>query len=164
MAWRRYHIPITEEWIALGDLHGYDLRQADVITFAMASIVTTKFPTHVSIIAAPVAKGLFIGTTVAAGYHEQGTITLRQRPDLVYPLHHKANGLPYTVFVDDKLVRENGLRMISHSDLLPYSDGKAMKMLPTQWKYHDPTNSYWTKVEEFYTLIPVGRIHRGVPM
>ena len=35
MARRRYHIPITEEWIALGSLHGDDLRQVDVITFAM---------------------------------------------------------------------------------------------------------------------------------
>ena len=53
-------------------------------------------------------------------YHEQDTITLHQRPDLVYLLHHKANGLPYAAFVDDKLVHEHGLRMISHSDLLPY--------------------------------------------
>ena len=86
----------------------------------MPPIVATKFPTPVSIVAAPVAKGLFIETTIAAGYHEQDTITLHQRPDLVYLLHHKANGLPYAAFVDDKLVREHGLRMISHSDLLPY--------------------------------------------
>ena len=92
MAWRRYHIPITEEWVALGDLHGYDLRQADAITFAMSPIIATKFPTPVSIVAAPDAKGLFIGTTIAAGYHEQDTITLRQRPDLVYALHYKAIG------------------------------------------------------------------------
>ena len=68
MAWRRYHIPITKEWIAFGDLYGYDLRQADVITFAMPPIVATKFPTPVSIVAAPVAKGLHIKTIIAAGY------------------------------------------------------------------------------------------------
>ena len=56
MAWRRYHIPINEEWIALGDEYGVDLRQADVITFAMPPIIATKFPTPVSIVAAPVAK------------------------------------------------------------------------------------------------------------
>ena len=82
MAWRRYHIPIAEEWNALGDLCGYDLRQADVITFAMPPIVVTKFPTHVSIVAAPVAKGLRSKTTIAAGYHEQDTITVHQRPEL----------------------------------------------------------------------------------
>ena len=67
-------IPITEEWIALGDACGYDLRQADIITFAMPPIVATKFPTPVSIIAAPVAKGLYIKTTIAAGYHSNKTI------------------------------------------------------------------------------------------
>ena len=77
MAWRRYHIPIDDEWIALGDEHGFDLRQADVITFAMPPIVATKFPTPVSIIAAPVAKGLLISTNIAAGYHEQDSIMLR---------------------------------------------------------------------------------------
>ena len=151
MAWRRYHIPINEEWIALGDEYGVDLRQADVITFAMPPIIATKFPTPVSIVAAPVAKGLFISTNIAAGYHEQDTITLHQRPDLSYPLHHKANGLPYAAFVDDTIVRERGLRMVSHFDLLPYSDEKAMKMLSTQWKYHDPSGAYWTTVEECYT-------------
>ena len=39
-----------------------------------------------------------------------------------------------------------------------------MKMLSTQWKYHDPAGSYWTTVEECYTLMAVGRIHHGVPM
>ena len=68
MAWRRYHIPINDEWIAQGDEHGCDLRQADVITFAMPPIVATKFLTPVSIIAAPVAKGLFISTNIAAFY------------------------------------------------------------------------------------------------
>ena len=67
MAWRRYHIPITEEWIARGDEYGIDLRQADVITFAMPPVVASKFPTPVSIVAAPVAKGLFISTNIAAG-------------------------------------------------------------------------------------------------
>ena len=42
MAWRRYHIAINDEWIALGDEHGIDLRQADVITFAMPTIVATQ--------------------------------------------------------------------------------------------------------------------------
>ena len=163
MAWRRYHIPINDEWIALGDEYGLDLRQADVITFAMPPIVATKFPTPVSIVAAPVAKGLFISTNIAAGYHEQDSIMLHRRPDLAYPLHHKANGLPYAAFVDDKLVRERGLRMVSHFDLLPYSDEKAMKMLSTQWKYHDPAGTYWTTVEECYTLMAVGHVHRNVP-
>ena len=79
-----------------------------------------------------------------------------------YLLHHKANGLPYAAFVDDKLVRERGLRMVSHFDLLPYSDEKAMKMLSTQWKYHDPAGTYWTTVEECYTLMAVGHVHRSV--
>ena len=39
-----------------------------------------------------------------------------------------------------------------------------MGLLSTQWKYHDPANSYWTTVEECYTLMSVGRIHRGIPM
>ena len=33
-------------------------------------------------------------------------------------------------------------------------------MLSTQWTYHDPANSHWTTVEEFCTLMAVGRIHR----
>ena len=128
----------------------------------MPPIIATKFPTPVSIVAAPVAKGLFTSTNIAAGYHEQGSIMLHRRPDLAYPLHRKANGLPYAAFVDDKLVRERGLRMVSHFDLLPYSDEKAMKMLSTQWKYHDPAGTYWTTVEECYTLMAVGHVHRSV--
>ena len=85
---------------------------------------------------------------------------LHRRPDLVYPLHHKANGLPYAAFVDDKLVRERGL--VSHFDLLPYSDEKAMKMLSTQWKYHDPAGTYWTTVEECYTLMAVASFSHRV--
>ena len=162
MAWRRYHIPINDEWIALGDEYGADLRQADVIIFAMPPIVATKFLTPVSIVAVPVAKGLFISTNIAAGYHEQDSIMLHRRPDLAYPLHHKANGLPYAAFVDHKLVRERGLRMVSHFDLLPYSDEKAMKMLSAQWKYHDPAGTYWTTVEECYTLMAVGHVHHSV--
>ena len=162
IAWRCYHIPINDEWIALGDEYGIDLRQADVITFAMPPIVATKFQTPVSIVAAPVAKGLLISTNIAAGYHEQDSIMLHRRPDLAYPLHHKANGLPYAAFVDDKLVRERGLRMVSLSDLLPYSDEKAMKMLSTQWKYHDPSGTYWTTVEKCYTSMAVGHVHRNV--
>ena len=87
---------------------------------------------------------------------------LHRRPDLAYPLHHKANGLPYAAFVDDKLVRERGLRMVSHFDLLPYNDEKAMKMLSTQWKYHDSAGAYWTTVEECYALMAVGHVHRSV--
>ena len=48
--------------------------------------------------------------------------------------------------------------------MLPYSDEKAMGLLSTQWKYHDPANSYWTTVEECYTLMSVGCIHRDVPI
>ena len=84
MAWRRFHIPITDEWIALGDACNIDLRQADVITFAMPTIVATQFPTPVSIVAAPVAKGLLIGTNIAASYHEQDSIVLHQQPNLAY--------------------------------------------------------------------------------
>ena len=43
MAWRRFHIAITDEWIALGDAYNVDLRQADVITFAMPTIIVTQF-------------------------------------------------------------------------------------------------------------------------
>ena len=88
---------------------------------------------------------------------------LHRRPDLAYPLHHTANGFPYAAFVDDKLVRESGLRMVPHFDVLPYSDEKAMEMLSTQWKYHDPAGTYWTTVEECYTLMAVGHVHRNVP-
>ena len=112
MAWRRFHIPINDKWIAFGDSYGVDLRQTDVITFAMPTIIVTKLPTPVSIIAAPVAKGLLISTNIAAGYHEHDTITLHQEPDLSYPLHHKANGLPYAAFVGDNVVRKHGLRMV----------------------------------------------------
>ena len=163
MAWRRFHIPITDEWIALGDECNIDLRQADVITFAMPTIVATQFPTPVSIVAAPVAKGLLISTNIAASYHEQDSIMLHRRPDLAYPLHHKANGLPYAAFVDDKLVRERGLRMVSHFDLLSYSDEKAMKILSNQWKCHDPTGTYWPAVQECYTLMTVGNVPRNIP-
>ena len=129
----------------------------------MPTIVATQFPTPVSIVAAPVAKGLLISTNIAAGYHEQDSIMLHRQPDLAYPLHHKANGLPYAAFVDDKLVRERGLRMVSHFDLLPYSDEKAMQMLSMQWKYHDPAGTYWTTVEKCYTLMAVGHVPRSVP-
>ena len=61
MARRRYHIPIDESWIALGDAHGYVLRQFDFITFAMPPpVVASTFPTPVSIDAAPDANGIFI--------------------------------------------------------------------------------------------------------
>ena len=45
-------------------------------------------------------------TTIEAGYHEDDTITLRQQPELIRKLHHKANGLPYAAFVDDGTVRQ----------------------------------------------------------
>ena len=109
------------------------------------------------------AKGLLISTNIAAGYHEQDSIMLHQQPDLAYPLHHKANNIPYAAFVDDKLVQERGLRMVSHFDLLPYSDEKAMKLLPAQWKYHDPAGAYWTTVYECYILMTVGNVPRNVP-
>ena len=109
-----------------------DLRQADVITFAMPTIVATQFSTPVSIVAAPVAKGLFIGTNIAASYHEQDSIVLHQQPNLAYSLHNQANGIPYVALIDDKIVRERKLRMISHADLTPYTDEKAMKMLSNQ--------------------------------
>ena len=50
--------------------------------------------------------------------------------------------------------------MISHFDLLPYTDDKAMKMLSTQWKYHDPAGIYWTIVNECFTLMTVGNVPR----
>jgi hypothetical protein len=103
------------------DAYGHDLRQFDVITFAMPPVVASKFPTPVSIVAAPVAKGILIKTTIEAGY-----------------LHHKVNGFPYAAFVDGNIVRQHGLRMVSHFDLLPYTDDKTMKMLSAHCKYHDP--------------------------
>ena len=109
MAWRRYYIPIDESWIALGNEYGYDLRQFDVVTFAMPPVVVTKLPTPVSIIAAPVAKGILIKTTIEAGYHEDDITTLRQHLTLIHKLRHKANGLPYGAFVDDHTVRQRGL-------------------------------------------------------
>ena len=127
----------------------------------MPPIVATKFPTPVSIVAAPVAKGLLISTNIAAGHHEQDSIMLHQRPGLAYPPHHTANGLPYAAFVDDKIVRERGLRMVSHSDLLPYSDEKAMQTLSAQWKQHAGT--YWITVEKCYTSMAVGYVLRNVP-
>ena len=50
--------------------------------------------------------------------------------------------------------------MISHFDLLPYFDDKAMKMLSIQWKYHDPAGAYWTTVNECFTLMTVGNVPR----
>ena len=90
MAWRRYHIPINDEWIALGDEHGADLRQADVITFAMPPIVATKFPTPVSIVAAPVAKAHDASSVVQ---NKKGTKT---KPKKKTQNTHKGNWAPYT--------------------------------------------------------------------
>ena len=50
--------------------------------------------------------------------------------------------------------------MISHFDVLPYSDDKTMKMLSIQWKYHDPAGAYWTTVNECFTLMTVGNVPR----
>ena len=162
MAWRRFHIPITDEWIALGDACNVDLRQADVITFAMPTIVATQFSTPVSIVAAPVAKGLLIGTNIAASFHEQDSIVLHQQPNLAYSLHNQANGIPYVALIDDKIVQARKLRMISHVDLTPYTDEKAMKTLSNQWKFHDPTGVYWPVVLECYTLLIIGSVPRNI--
>ena len=162
MAWRRFHIPITDEWIALGDACNVDLRQADVITFAMPTIVVTQFSTPVSIVAAPVAKGLLIGTNIAASFHEQDSIVLHQQPTLEYSLHNQANGIPVVALIDDKIVQARKLRMISHVDLTPYTDEKAMKTLSNQWKFHDPTSVYWPVVLECYTLLIIGSIPRNI--
>ena len=55
-------------------------------------------------------------------------------------------------FIGDKIVQERKLRMISHVDLTPYTDEKAMKILSNQWKFHDSTGTYWPAVLECYTL------------
>ena len=52
--------------------------------------------------------------------------------------------------------------MASSFDLLPYTDDKAMEMLSAQWEYHDPGNTYWPTVEQYFALMTVGRVHRGV--
>jgi hypothetical protein len=46
--------------IALGDAYGYNLHQFDVLTFAMPPFVASIFPTPVSVVAVPVAKGILI--------------------------------------------------------------------------------------------------------
>ena len=162
MAWRRYHIPADKYMIALGDAYGYNLRQFGVLTLAMPPFVASEFPTPVSVIAVPVAKGILIKTTIGAGYTDDGTITLRQHPELIYKLHHKVNGLPCVALVDDNTVRQRGLRMGSPFDLLQYTNDKAMEMLSAQWEHHDPGNTYWPTVEQCFTQMTVGRIHRGV--
>ena len=162
MAWRRFHIPIDDMWIALGDACNVDLRQADVITFAMPTIVVTQFSTPVSIIAAPVAKGLLIGTNIAASFHEQDSIVLHQQPTLEYPLHNQANGIPVVALISDEIVQARKLRMISHVDLAPYTDEKAMQTLSSQWSFHDPTSVYWPFVLECYNLLIIGRIPRNI--
>ena len=162
MAWRRFHIPIDDKWIALGDACNVDLRQADVITFAMPTIVVTQFSTPVSIVAAPVAKGLLIGTNIAASFHEQDSIVLHQQPTLEYSLHNQANGIPVVALIADEIVQARKLRMISHVDLAPYTDEKAMQTLSNQWSFHDPTSVYWPFVLECYNLLIIGRIPRNI--
>ena len=114
----------------------------------------TQFSTPVSIVAAPVAKGLLIGTNIAASFHEQDSIVLHQQPTLEYSLHNQANGIPVVALIDDKIVQARKLRMISHVDLTPYTDEKAMKTLSNQWKFHDPTSVYWPVVLECYAVQP----------
>ena len=161
-AWRRYHIPVDKYMIALGDAYGQNRRQFDVLTFAMPPFVASNFATPVSVVAVPVAKGILIKTSIEAGYTDDDTITLRQRPELIYKLHHKVNGLPYVALVNDNTVRQRGLRMELPFDLLPYTDDKAMKMLSAQWEHHDPGNTYWPTVEQCFTQMTVEHIHRGV--
>jgi hypothetical protein len=52
--------------------------------------------------------------------------------------------------------------MISHVDLLTYSDEKAMQLLADQWKYHDSTGTYWSAVHDSYNLMTVGNIPRNI--
>ena len=162
MAWRRFHIAITDEWIALGDACNVDLRQADVITFAMPTIIVTQFSTPVSIVAAPVAKGILIGTNIAASFQEQDSIVLHQQPTLEYALRNQTNGIPVIAVIDDKIVQARKLRMMSHDDLKPYTDDKMMKTLSNEWKFHDPTSVYWPVVLECYTMMIIGSIPRSI--
>ena len=127
MAWRRYHISVDKYMIALGDAYGHHLRQFDVLTFAMPPFVASKFPTAVSVVAVPVAKGIPLKTTIEAGYTDDDTITLRQHPELIYKLHHNVNGLPYVALVDDNTVRQHGLRVGSPFGLLPCTTTKRWK-------------------------------------
>ena len=52
--------------------------------------------------------------------------------------------------------------MISHVDLTPYTDEKAMQTLSNEWKFHDPTSVYWPVVLECYTLLIIGSIPRNI--
>ena len=128
MAWRRLHIPITDKWIALADACNVDLSQADVITFAMPTIVVTEFSTTVSIVAAPVAKGILIGTNLAASYQEQDSIVLHKQPTLEHALLNQANGIPVLSVIDDNVVQSRKLRCVSHVDFKPYTDDAMMKV------------------------------------
>ena len=162
MAWRRFHIPITDEWIALGDAYNVDLRQADVITFAMPTIVVTEFSTPVSIVAAPVAKGILIGTNIAASFQEQDSIVLHQQPTLEYALLNQANGIPVISVIDDKVVQARKLRMVSHVDFKPYTDDEMMKTLSNEWEFHDPTSVHWPFVLQCYTAMVIGNVPRSI--
>ena len=162
MAWRRFHIAITDEWIALGDACNVDLRQADVITFAMPTIIVTQFSTPVSIVAAPVAKGILIGTNIAASFQEQDSIVLHQQPTLEYALLNQTNGIPVISVIDDKIVQARKLRMMSHDDLKPYTDDKMMKTLSNEWKFHDPTSVHWPFVLQCYTTMIIGNVPRSI--
>ena len=162
MAWRRFHIAITDEWIALGDAYNVDLRQADVITFAMPTIIVTQFSTPVSIVAAPVAKGILIGTNIAASFQEQDSIVLHQQPTLEYALLNQTNGIPVISVIDDKFVQARKLRMVSHDDLKPYTDDKMMKTLSNEWEFHDPTSVHWPFVLQCYTTMIIGNVPRSI--
>ena len=37
-----------------------------------------------------------------------------------------------------------------------------MKILPNQWKFHDPTGVYWPVVLECYTLLIIGSVPRNI--
>ena len=139
MAWRRYHTPINDEWIALGNAYGNDLRQFGVITFAMPPFISSKFSTPASIFALPVVKGILIKTTIEGGYHKDDAITLRQHPELIYKLHHKINGSPYAAFVDDTTVPINAR---SHAPSHPSAEklalARARRALRARRQHHRP--------------------------
>ena len=162
MAWRRLHIPITDKWIALADACNVDLSQADVITFAMPTIVVTEFSTTVSIVAAPVAKGILIGTNLAASYQEQDSIVLHQQPTLEHALLNQANGIPVLSVIDDNVVQARKLRMVSHVDFKPYTDDAMMKTLSNEWEFHDPTSVHWPYVLQCYTAMVIGNVPRSI--
>ena len=81
MAWRRYHISVDKYMIALGDAYGCNLRQFDILMFAKPPFVASEFPTPVSVIAVPVAKGILIKNNdrswIYRRWHHHATTTPR---------------------------------------------------------------------------------------